>query len=70
MKRIAASAALVAWGCNEPVFHPVAAPDVPVVEDPWDVCDAGDAVGCVRVIYLQLEVSETAPPHKPHAREM
>ena len=52
MKRIAASAALVAWGCNEPAFHPVAAPEVPVIEDPWDVCDAGDAAWVQRTLPL------------------
>lgn len=52
MKRIAASAALVAWGCNEPAFHPVSAPDLPVVEDPWDVCDAGDAAWVQRTLPL------------------
>ncbi len=52
MTRISLGLTLALCACDAPVFHPVAAPEVPVEEDPWDVCDAGDAAWVQRVLPL------------------
>jgi len=52
MKRLPVALAAVAMACGSPPFKALEPPDTPVEEDPWDICDAGDAAWVQRALPL------------------